>query len=324
MPEPVEMVDLLEELSETSRRQLLSELRSGPRSVNELVRSTGLKQPNVSNHLARMKARGVVSAKKVGRQVFYGLASPEVEAVLMSVFSRTPATDVDFDIEDLVKQYAKAAVQGDEQACSEIFDILFRAKLPLLDIYQDILAPAMTLVGIWYKVEAIDAGQEHLASAITERMMARAVQIAGPIRRHGMVTILGCAPDNYHVIGLRMISDYLRLCGWKTLFLGANTPEKSFVSAVHMHKPTMVLLGCGASEGVDATNEIIKLLVVERAKRKSFLIGVGGAIAELYADSFKNAGADFIATNLRTFATTILPAVEKGEMQFQPASGSED
>ncbi len=306
--------DIYEELSETSRRQILSELRSGPRSVNELVRLTGLKQPNVSNHLARMRSRGIVNARKVGRQVFYGLGSPEIESILMSVFSRQTAPETSLDLDTLSKQYAKAAVQGDEQVCVEVLDTVFRAQMPLLDIYQDLLAPAMTMIGIWYKVEAIDEGQEHLASAITERMMARASQIAGPLRRHGLVAVLGCAPDSYHVIGLRMIGDYMRLCGWKVLFLGANTPVRSFHNAVSNHKPAIVMLSCGAEASIGATTTVVESLAKERTKKRNFLIAVGGAVATDFEQAFKTAGADIVADRLRDFAETWLPKIEGGDL----------
>ena len=38
--------------------------------VGDIVVATGLRQPNVSNHLSRMRASGVVKSSKVGREVF--------------------------------------------------------------------------------------------------------------------------------------------------------------------------------------------------------------------------------------------------------------
>ncbi|MGV3616831.1 MAG: metalloregulator ArsR/SmtB family transcription factor [Fimbriimonas sp.] len=306
------MLNVYEELGETSRRQILGELRTGPKNVTEIVCTTGLKQPNVSNHLARMRSKTIVRAHKVGRQVYYSLASPEIEAVVNSCFAQSGNPISSFDPEAIAKQYAKAAVQGDEQACSDALDVAFRAHTPLLDIYQDILAPAMALVGTWYKVEAIDEGQEHLASSITERMMARAVQITGPTKRHNRVALLGCAPNTWHVIGLRMISDYLRLCGWKTLFLGANVPYRSFLSAVEQHRPDMVLLSVSATEGVDDALTVLReLQTLRQGGRYRFVLGVGGNIVGGNPEPFEKAGADFAATDLRSFATELLPEIER-------------
>lgn len=304
------MLNIYEELGESSRRQILSELRTGPKNVSELVTATKLKQPNVSNHLARMRAKGIVKANKVGRQVYYTLADPEVEAVVHSVFANQEAGNTELDLEDLAKQYAKAAIQGDEFACGEILDSLFRARLALIDVYQEVLAPAMALVGTWYKVDAIDEAQEHMASAITERMMARTVHLSTPIRRNGKTALLGCAPNSFHVIGLRMIGDYLRVCGWKTLFLGANVPTQSYVTAVQQHRPALVLISCSAEEAADPTLDLIRQLAELKSRRGGYVIGAGGHLVTLYPDKFFNAGIDFTTRDLRSFADDVLPEVE--------------
>lgn len=306
------MLNVYEDLGETSRRQILAELRTGPKTVTDLVTATGLKQPNVSNHLARMRQKEIVRANKVGRQVFYSLASPDVEAVVQSAFAAPVEAPAELDTEQLAKAYAKAAVQGDEQTCSDILDTAYRSSLPLLDIYQYILAPAMALVGTWYKVDAIDEGQEHLASAITERMMARTSQVTGPTRRHGKVALLGCAEGSFHVIGLRMLSDYLRYAGWRTLFLGANVPSKSFLSAIDQHRPSMVLVSVGAADGVQNTLSLLRDLAAKRQSvRQRYVVGVGGTAVSSEKEAFMKAGADFSAPDLRTFALEYLPEIER-------------
>lgn len=318
------MLNVYEELGETSRRQILSELRSGPKNVTEIVTATDLKQPNVSNHLARMRAKGIVKASKIGRQVYYSLASPEIEAVLHSVFDENVKPPSSLNFEELAKQFAKHAVQGDEAACGEIMDAAFRGNAGMLDIYQELIGPAMVHIGAWYKVEAIDVGQEHLASEIAQRMMARTVQIVGPARKHGKLVLLGCAPNGWHVIGLRMIADYMRFCGWRTLYLGANVPRRSFLTAVEQHRPSLVLLSCGATENVESTLQLLKDLRAGKSKRHPFHIGVGGYCVTPNPDPFQAAGADFTAPDLRTFATEIMPLLEKPGVLEENANGFPD
>ena len=60
-------------LSDSSRLEILTALRSGERSVSELVTETGLSQPNVSKHLACLWGCGLVAREKRGRQVAYRL-----------------------------------------------------------------------------------------------------------------------------------------------------------------------------------------------------------------------------------------------------------
>jgi len=65
-------------LSDPLRLEILSLLLAGPATVAELVSTTRSTQPNVSNHLAVLRARGLVRGDRAGRQVRYRLAGPSV------------------------------------------------------------------------------------------------------------------------------------------------------------------------------------------------------------------------------------------------------
>ena len=67
-------------LAEPSRRQILDLLRSGERSVGELVARLRLTQPGVSKHLKVLREAGLVEVRPKGRQRWYGLrAEPLAE-----------------------------------------------------------------------------------------------------------------------------------------------------------------------------------------------------------------------------------------------------
>jgi ArsR family transcriptional regulator, cadmium/lead-responsive transcriptional repressor len=57
-----------------SRLSILEALRGGPRSVGEMVESTSLGQPNVSNHLSCLLDCGLVVREQRGRFGIYSLA----------------------------------------------------------------------------------------------------------------------------------------------------------------------------------------------------------------------------------------------------------
>lgn len=304
------MSDILRELAEPSRRAILNQLKAGPRNVSELVGATGMKQPNVSNHLSKLRARGIVRANKIGREVYYALSTAEVEAAVRGLLdSSLDETEPDIRVEDATRQYAKAAVNGDEATCTRIIDNLVRQGVPLVRIYHHVIAASMELVGKWYTVEAIDEGQEHLASAITERMMARVLHFSTPTRKTSRTALLGCVSGNWHSIGLRMISDHLRLTGWRTLYLGANVPLASFITSVREHEPEMVLISCARAENEDDCLQLIHALRDLPGLRR-FRIGVGGAHVASDPTPFTRAGADFCATNLMQFAEEVMPRMD--------------
>jgi DNA-binding transcriptional ArsR family regulator len=65
-------------LANTHRLRIVGILREGPREVNEITRSVALGQAAVSQHLAVMRAAGLVSATRDGRLVRYRLTDPSI------------------------------------------------------------------------------------------------------------------------------------------------------------------------------------------------------------------------------------------------------
>ncbi|MBE9167905.1 helix-turn-helix transcriptional regulator [Pleurocapsales cyanobacterium LEGE 06147] len=63
-------------LSEVSRLQILSCLKSGPMNVNEIATATGLGQANLSKHLKVLIQAGILSRKPSGVSVYYEISAP--------------------------------------------------------------------------------------------------------------------------------------------------------------------------------------------------------------------------------------------------------
>ena len=70
--------ELCKTLANPSRLEILNLLRSEERSVNELTVLTGRAQATVSQHLAVLRQRGVVSTRKAGFNVYYKIAHPKM------------------------------------------------------------------------------------------------------------------------------------------------------------------------------------------------------------------------------------------------------
>lgn len=82
-PKSIEIqAKLFRGFSDPSRLMILDLLRSGARTVSEIVAATGLSQSNVSNHLGCLRDCGLVSAKQQGRFVHYELSDQRVAQLL--------------------------------------------------------------------------------------------------------------------------------------------------------------------------------------------------------------------------------------------------
>jgi DNA-binding transcriptional ArsR family regulator len=72
-------------LGDPRRVGILVRLLEGPATVAALTELTSTNQPNLSNHLAVLRAAGLVAGERTGRQIRYRLADPQV-AQLVEAF----------------------------------------------------------------------------------------------------------------------------------------------------------------------------------------------------------------------------------------------
>lgn len=72
-------------LADPSRLLIVDVLRSGEKTVSQVVEETGLTQPNASAHLACLQDCGLVVRRQDGRFAYYTLADARMETVLEAV-----------------------------------------------------------------------------------------------------------------------------------------------------------------------------------------------------------------------------------------------
>ena len=70
--------EVLKVLCSPKRLEILHRLAEEPMEVGRLAAELGLSQPNVSQHLAVMRAAGLVEAIREGRESTYRLTDPDV------------------------------------------------------------------------------------------------------------------------------------------------------------------------------------------------------------------------------------------------------
>jgi DNA-binding transcriptional ArsR family regulator len=67
-------------LGDKTRLRLLALMSDGPVAVGLLADQLGDSQPKVSRHLAYLRNAGVVSTRREGKHIYYGIREPEDEA----------------------------------------------------------------------------------------------------------------------------------------------------------------------------------------------------------------------------------------------------
>jgi DNA-binding transcriptional ArsR family regulator len=65
-------------LANPKRQEILDCLRHKDMTVNDLVKKTGISQANLSQHLAILRAKGIVSSDRKGIHVLYSLSNSKI------------------------------------------------------------------------------------------------------------------------------------------------------------------------------------------------------------------------------------------------------
>ena len=105
--------DAFNAVAEPRRRRILDVLSRGERSVNDLVRSLRVAQPQVSKHLRVLREVGLVHVRDAGRQRLYRVNGRRLKPIHDWVKHYERAWNDRFDVLDNVLDELKREEQQD-------------------------------------------------------------------------------------------------------------------------------------------------------------------------------------------------------------------
>lgn len=70
--------NLCKMLANPTRLEIFENLREGERTVSELVSEIGVRQANLSQHLAELRKRKLVKSRREGANVYYRISHPKI------------------------------------------------------------------------------------------------------------------------------------------------------------------------------------------------------------------------------------------------------
>jgi len=77
---------LLKSLANPDRLLLLCQLVAGERTVSELEKLTGIRQPTLSQQLGVLRNEALVSTRREGKWIYYRVASQEALSILETLY----------------------------------------------------------------------------------------------------------------------------------------------------------------------------------------------------------------------------------------------
>lgn len=116
-------------------------------------------------------------------------------------------------------------------------------------VAERILAPAMARIGDMWHEGRVSTSSEHFASSYLRRKLDSIVN-AFPQSNSGPLVVLGCAPGNWHELGVLLIHLMLRRRHVNTIYLGQNVPVDQFVEEMTQLKPTLIVMAATTVDSV--------------------------------------------------------------------------
>ncbi len=182
---------------------------------------------------------------------------------------------------ELGRAYAKALLAGDEIAAELAVRDALDARLSTAEIDDEIIAPALWLIGrLWARGE-ISVADEHLATEISLRVLALQREARRTVRdRAGRKALLAAPAGELHTVALQMIANLLRDGGYTVLMLGPDVPPGALAEAAVRHEPEVV---CLTATMPDVSDRV--MLAIHEIQRgwpgAGFVIGGRGLSARL-------------------------------------------
>jgi methanogenic corrinoid protein MtbC1 len=194
--------------------------------------------------------------------------------------------------------FQSALLEGNHSKCLAIATESVKTAKDVEPFYLQIIQPVMYEIGMLWERGTISVAQEHLASAIVGRIMAKTHTLPIDSRQTKGKAVVTAAPNEFHEIGAWMISDILEHDGWEVKYLGANTPASDLLELLRDFQPDVLALSVTIPFNIANAKDIISAVKTSKELNRVRVM-VGGRPFNETSGLWRLTGADGFAANAR-------------------------
>ena len=177
-------------------------------------------------------------------------------------------------ISKLTKGYTEAILEGEADKAHKVIDQGLAAGVIPSRLYLEVLMPAQIEIGARWHRGDVTIPQEHIATQITLRQMARLRAMLKTRLKLGLRAVVSSVEGDQHFLGAQAMADFLVVDGWEVDFLGADVPTDHLVPYAKARGAHLVCLSVSLSSLAPvARKAVIELRKIPAAPK----ILLGGA-----------------------------------------------
>ncbi len=193
------------------------------------------------------------------------------------------------DLRDLPGPLLVALLGGNEAEVAGTLAEAERRGADLALVAREIVSPVLAEVGaLWLRGEA-SVAEEHLATSLISRVLARMAARVPPPPAGAPRLLLACLAGEFHDLGLRIAAEVAREAGWEAECLGGNVPRGCLVGFVAQRAPTAVALSLTLPAHIPEAARAIEEI---RAAAPGVKLLVGGGAFRAEPELARLTGAD--------------------------------
>lgn len=182
------------------------------------------------------------------------------------------------------KEFMEALILGNHSLCSKLVHSYLAEQISIEELYENIIKKALYNLGELWEFNKISVSTEHLASAIVESILNQLYFEIITKETKSKTVLAACVENEFHQIGIKMISDIFEMNGWNALFLGSNVPTSELVSFMKTKNPDLLAISVSLYFNLPGLEKMIQKM---RKEFPDLPILIGG-------QAFRHGGKDII------------------------------
>lgn len=164
--------------------------------------------------------------------------------------------------------------------------------------FNDILSNVMKKIGYMWEIGKINVAKEHIGSRIVEDCCLEIINQFQDEEKKNKTILLTNAPNEFHGMGLKIISKVLEKKGFETINLGTSgSPSEDILKTILEFEPHYIVFGVSITVNLHDVALIIKE-IIRKSYQKDFKIIVGGSAFDALSNPKESLNADYYSNDI--------------------------
>jgi methanogenic corrinoid protein MtbC1 len=204
--------------------------------------------------------------------------------------------------------YLETILEGKPRDAIEQVLRMVDGGTPVKNVYIEVLLPAQKEAGRMWHAGDLRIAEEHVITSTTQRAMALLCERGQATEQKNRTALLSCVAGDIHDIGIRALTDFFEMAGWRAVNLGPDVPAVEIARAVQIFNADVVLLSATLDPHLKGLQDTIAR--VRSLEQRDVKVIVGGPALEGVPDLWRKLGADGYSARLEDAETLASQLIE--------------